>query len=469
MSSVGTGSDFGDPALQERPVRRRTPPDPRRPSNLFPPGRDAIFPKAAALMRAHSDTCPQTVAHRGFNKIYPENSIEALSSALSTDAVRSYAAKAQLSTRPPSSRDAQDELKSQSFIEAAGQASFSTLTSTKAQPNFSPDAYTAADGIELDVRLSRDGQVVISHDASLKRCYGIDKLVGEVDWFGPGGIASLESVREPKTKMPLLEDVLRVVEGEKGKWCMLDVKIDNSVEIIEAVGKVLRRCSPYDTANPKNLTYWADKCVLGLWHTKFLNEAAQHLPGIPISHIGTDLTYARSHWLNDDRVVGFNMQIFTLMNPGARSPPPIPQHLPILSSESTEGQKQRPQYSSQRSWGSWLLPGSGTATDAHADILSRRAAISDGDRFVAECHARGKAVSVWTVNSPDIVHYAHSLGVDVVMTDDPLLIGTRRPYLLNNTTNWSRERFWQGWSIKARVHATRWFIWGISLYRQWKY
>jgi glycerophosphoryl diester phosphodiesterase len=61
---------------------------------------------------------------------------------------------------------------------------------------FSRALEDGADGIEFDVRLSRDGVPVVIHDASLKRTAQIDRLVGDLDaselqgcdvssWFRP--------------------------------------------------------------------------------------------------------------------------------------------------------------------------------------------------------------------------------------------------------------------------------------------
>ena len=59
-------------------------------------------------------------------------------------------------------------------------------TRDRAVPENSLEAFRLAAragyGIELDVRLSRDGQVVVFHDDDLKRVCGVDKRVDELDW-----------------------------------------------------------------------------------------------------------------------------------------------------------------------------------------------------------------------------------------------------------------------------------------------
>ena len=70
-------------------------------------------------------------------------------------------------------------------------------------------AARAGYGIELDVRLSRDGQVVVFHDDDLKRVCGVDKRVDELDW------AELRELRLCGTEhgIPLFSDALDVIRG----------------------------------------------------------------------------------------------------------------------------------------------------------------------------------------------------------------------------------------------------------------
>lgn len=83
----------------------------------------------------------------------------------------------------------------------------------KAVPENSIEAFRLAAragyGIELDVRLSRDGQVVVFHDDTLTRLCGLDRRVDELDY---------EELRRLKlcgqeTGIPLLSEVLKVVRG----------------------------------------------------------------------------------------------------------------------------------------------------------------------------------------------------------------------------------------------------------------
>jgi glycerophosphoryl diester phosphodiesterase len=90
---------------------------------------------------------------------------------------------------------------------------------------FSRALAAGADGIEFDVRLSRDGVPVVIHDASLKRTGMVDRLVSELSgdelqeidvgsWFSKRGQNASESFRGEK--LPTLAQVLKLFSGNSG-------------------------------------------------------------------------------------------------------------------------------------------------------------------------------------------------------------------------------------------------------------
>lgn len=70
-------------------------------------------------------------------------------------------------------------------------------------------AVSSGYGIELDVQLSKDGQVVVFHDDTLLRVCGVDSRVDELD------LAELRQLRLCGTEetIPLLSEVLSCVKG----------------------------------------------------------------------------------------------------------------------------------------------------------------------------------------------------------------------------------------------------------------
>jgi myo-inositol-1(or 4)-monophosphatase len=79
-----------------------------------------------------------------------------------------------------------------------------------------------ADMVEIDLRRSRDGRIVVLHDQSLLRLWEVDASVGDLDWadvarLGDGGGVRIPLLREvlDQVALPLMVDFTRreVVEG----------------------------------------------------------------------------------------------------------------------------------------------------------------------------------------------------------------------------------------------------------------
>ena len=76
----------------------------------------------------------------------------------------------------------------------------------------------------MDLHVSKDSVVVVSHDPSLKRCFGIHKKVSDCDWKYLQGLRTID---EPKERMPTLVDVLEFLDREdlEHVWALLDIKV----------------------------------------------------------------------------------------------------------------------------------------------------------------------------------------------------------------------------------------------------
>lgn len=95
---------------------------------------------------------------------------------------------------------------------------------------FSRALQDGAEGIEFDVRLSRDGVPVVIHDPSLKRTALIDRLVSDLtseelknidvgSWFTGGRPEMRETSREAaysRERLPMLGDVLQLFTANAG-------------------------------------------------------------------------------------------------------------------------------------------------------------------------------------------------------------------------------------------------------------
>ncbi|CAH0004980.1 unnamed protein product, partial [Clonostachys byssicola] len=184
---------------------------------------------------------PQTIAHRGYKAAWPENSMAAFKGAVEV----------------------------------------------------------GAHALETDLHLSKDGVVVLSHDPSLKRCYGVDKRISECNW---DYLSSLQSVREPKQPLPRLSDLLEwlAAPGREEIWLLLDIKIDDDAEeLVGALSDTLKKVPPTQDKP------WDERVVLGCWNASYIQASRRLLPTYPVAHITWYLPYAR-HFLSIPNL-GYNV------------------------------------------------------------------------------------------------------------------------------------------------------------------
>ncbi|KAH6722123.1 putative glycerophosphoryl diester phosphodiesterase [Leptodontidium sp. MPI-SDFR-AT-0119] len=205
-------------------------------------------PNFTSAIQTSAGKRPQAIAHRGYKAKYPENSMGAFKGAVEV----------------------------------------------------------GAHAIETDVHLSKDGVVVLSHDATLKRCFGLDEKIANCDW---SYLESLRTIKKPHQPMPRLVDLLEYLTkpGLEDIWILLDIKLDddpdtllcNMAAAIKAV-KASRK--------------WAERIILGCWNAKYLPICTKHLPDFPITHIGWNIPYARQFL--EIPGISFNMLQRMMIGPG---------------------------------------------------------------------------------------------------------------------------------------------------------
>ncbi|KAK4153624.1 PLC-like phosphodiesterase [Chaetomidium leptoderma] len=169
-----------------------------------------------------------------------------------------------------------------------------------------------AHAVETDLHLSSDGVVVLSHDATLKRCFGLDAKIADCDW---SYLSTLKTLREPRQGMPRLVDLLAwLAQPElESVWVLLDIKTDDDPELLfPAIARAIASVTP--SSRP-----WKERIVVGGWNENYLNHARSHLPGHPLAYIGFSLLQARKFLSDAHADVHFNLLQVSLVGPlGAR-------------------------------------------------------------------------------------------------------------------------------------------------------
>lgn len=92
-------------------------------------------------------------------------------------------------------------------------------------PAFEQAIADGADGIELDVQRSRDGELVVFHDEQLKRLTGVDGFVWDLTWAELQEL-TLASTKHNDGKIPLLKEVLQLISETS---VHLNIELKNSI------------------------------------------------------------------------------------------------------------------------------------------------------------------------------------------------------------------------------------------------
>ncbi|KAI4114544.1 MAG: hypothetical protein LQ345_004696 [Seirophora villosa] len=203
-----------------------------------------------ARKRKEGEKLPQTIAHRGYKDQHPENTMGAFRGAVEV----------------------------------------------------------GAHALETDVHLTKDGVVVLSHDATLKRCFGKPDKIIDRNW---AYISEQRTIRAPHEPMPRLDDLLEYLasSGQEHIWLLLDIKIDNDADdLMRTIAETIEKIPPH-SGRP-----WDQRIVLGCWAAKYFPLAAHYLPTYSITNIGFSTSYSRQFLKLPN--VSINMLQKALCGPG---------------------------------------------------------------------------------------------------------------------------------------------------------
>ncbi|KAG6002054.1 hypothetical protein E4U21_003486 [Claviceps maximensis] len=213
---------------------------------------------------------PQAVAHRGYKALWPENTMAA------------FRAAVEAAIPSPTSND-------------------------QGIPYFHPALLLPADIVFLASWIQ---------DATLTRCFGIDRALRDCTWESLSGV---QTIRQPRQGLPRLRDLLAwLVEEDKlaaeedhervRPWVLLDIKLDDDAEhIVEAIRVAISQVDASPDAP------WEKRILLGCWNASVLQACHRLLPSHPLVHIGYSLSYA-GQFLPLPHV-SFNMAFHTLARP----------------------------------------------------------------------------------------------------------------------------------------------------------
>lgn len=223
-------------------------------------------------------------------------------------------------------------------------------------PAFDQAIALGVDGLELDVRLSRDGIVVVHHDARLERTTNAsgpvsDWTAGElarVDAAGRFGSAGGHPGRGLTAGVPTLAEALR---RYRDCWMIVEMK-DNEPELARATVNEVRQANA------------SERVCLGGFGLRVVAEARRHGPEI-----------------------------------------------------ATSAAKEEVRWALYRSWVAWPAAAPAYAGFQVPECFGKTRVVSE--RFIRIAHRRDLFVQTWTIDRPEDMHRLLGWGVDGLITDRP--------------------------------------------------
>ncbi|KAK8101946.1 PLC-like phosphodiesterase [Apiospora kogelbergensis] len=116
-----------------------------------------------------------------------------------------------------------------------------------------------AHAVETDLHLSKDGVVVLSHDATLRRCFGDPRKVADCDW---------------------------------GELSMLPVLRSVYLQRDDAADELFKSISAAFAHVPSPSRPWEQRVILAIWDAPWLAACTQYLPGFPLALTTPSPAYA---------------------------------------------------------------------------------------------------------------------------------------------------------------------------------
>ncbi|KAI8328058.1 PLC-like phosphodiesterase [Chlamydoabsidia padenii] len=150
--------------------------------------------------------------------------------------------------------------------------------------------------LEGDIRLSKDGELVMMHDLTLQRTTTGTGAVSDHPWFGH--IDGLKTKTDPAQPISRLNDVLDVllrheVAIKEGFYMIVDVKFDNDITILDKLYTLL------EEDYKDHVETLRRQIVIGIWHHDFLAKTqALFDTKYKTCFIGLSLTAARRRFLD---------------------------------------------------------------------------------------------------------------------------------------------------------------------------
>ncbi|WRT68870.1 uncharacterized protein IL334_005851 [Kwoniella shivajii] len=170
-------------------------------------------------------------------------------------------------------------------------ASASFPENTKA--SFVEACKAGADGIETDIHITADNQLVLFHDPELHRTTDGQGLIHKLPWKGV--LEHVRTTKAPHQPIPKFTEVLEILLKPENINVKLniDCKVENDpAKLFGLIKDVVESYNGWETK-------LAPRLILGIWHPKFIAPACSILPYLPRYAISMSLSQTRKYFFEN--------------------------------------------------------------------------------------------------------------------------------------------------------------------------
>ncbi|KAF7728363.1 hypothetical protein EC973_006171 [Apophysomyces ossiformis] len=159
-------------------------------------------------------------------------------------------------------------------------------------------------GLEGDIRLTKDGEVIMMHDLTLDRTTTGSGPIKDHNWHGDIENLVTKKGQQPVPRFIEVLELLISNEVDDNMYMVVDIKFDNPLKILDALHELFQ----HESIQP-HIPTLKKRLIIGIWDSTFLARSKELFEGFRFCFIGLSLEAARTNYLYSCDAVSLHFAI----------------------------------------------------------------------------------------------------------------------------------------------------------------